>query len=76
MPTKTAQTWVKAFESRTDLSKFGPDALLLFSLQLRFSIEDISLVASTSLTEGGDDKKADLVCAACYLLRHFDPEIG
>jgi len=51
----------EAFNSRTDLEKHGVDALLLFALQLRFSIEDIDLVASTSLTEGGDDKKADLV---------------
>ncbi len=51
----------EAFYSRTDLEKYGVDALLLFALQLRFSIEDIDLVASTSLTEGGDDKKADLV---------------
>ncbi len=51
----------EAFRARTDLEKYGVDALLLFGLQLRFGIEDIDLVASTSLTEGGEDKKADLV---------------
>ncbi len=50
-----------AFESRDDLKQFGVDALLLFALQLKFGIEDISIVASNSLTEGGDDKKADLI---------------
>lgn len=50
-----------AFQARDDLAGYGVDALLLFALQLRFSIEDIDLVATTSLTEGSDDKKADLV---------------
>ena len=30
-----------ALQSRTDLEKYGDNALLLFSLQLRFEIEDI-----------------------------------
>lgn len=60
MDTKGFSFWV-AFESRDDLSQFGVDALLLFALQLKFGIEDISIVASNSLTEGGDDKKADLI---------------
>ncbi|MFC2020366.1 AIPR family protein [Chloroflexota bacterium] len=50
-----------AFTLRDDLIQFGVDALLLFALQLKFGIEDITLTASNSLTEGGDDKKADLV---------------
>lgn len=57
-----------AFTSRDDLNQFGVDALLLFALQLRFRIEDIEVVASNSLTEGGDDKKADLV--------YIDSEVG
>jgi len=36
------------FESRDDLKQFGVDALLLFALQLKFGIEDISVVASNS----------------------------
>ena len=51
----------KAFTSRDDLKKFGSDSLLLYALQLKFGIEDIILVASNSLTDGSDDKKADLV---------------
>ncbi|MCK4734130.1 MAG: AIPR family protein [Methanophagales archaeon] len=51
----------KAFQSREDLKSFGNDALLLFALQLKLPIEDIISVASTSLTDGKDDKKADLI---------------
>lgn len=50
-----------AFNSRTDLKKFEPDSLLLYAIQLKFQIEDIDILAATSLTEGYDDKKADLV---------------
>ncbi len=60
MVTNGSSFW-EAFKSRDDLEKFGPDALLLFALQLRFGIEDISMEASNSLVEGGDDKKADLI---------------
>lgn len=50
-----------ALESRTDLMKYGDNALLLFTLQLRFEIEDIDVVATNSLTDGSNDKKCDLV---------------
>lgn len=50
-----------AFKSREDLKQFGRESLLLFALQLKFGIEDIGSTASTSVTEGADDKKADLV---------------
>jgi hypothetical protein len=60
MATSDSAFWA-AFKSRDDLAKFGPDALLLFALQLRFSVEDISMEAIDSLVEGEDDKKADLV---------------
>ena len=55
-------SFIEAFESRTDLKKYQSNALLLFSLQLRFLIEDIDTIASVSLTDGGeDDKKCDLI---------------
>lgn len=60
MTTYKSAFW-KAFNSRTDLQKYGVDALLLFALQLKFGIEDIDIVAGTSLTEGSEDKKADLI---------------
>jgi hypothetical protein len=50
-----------ALESRTDLIKYGDNSLLLFTLQLRFEIEDIDVVATNSLTDGSNDKKCDLV---------------
>ncbi|MBD2055000.1 AIPR family protein [Oculatella sp. FACHB-28] len=53
-----------AFEARSDLKKYQEDALALFALQLRFQIEDIDIVATSSLTgklTGGDDKKCDLI---------------
>lgn len=60
MVIKKSPFW-EAFESRTDLKQYGVNALSLFALQLKFGIEDIDLVAEDSITEGGDDKKADLV---------------
>lgn len=51
----------KAFDEREDLKEYKRNALMLFALQLRFRIEDISLVASNSLTDGSDDKKVDLI---------------
>lgn len=57
----TSQKWYGAFNSfRTDLA-LTDDAIALFALQLKFSIEDIQNVASESLTGGGDDKKCDLL---------------
>lgn len=50
-----------AFTSRDDLKQFNMDALLLFALQLRFGVDDIFTIAANSLTEGSDDKKADMV---------------
>lgn len=55
------QSFWSAYKERSDLKRFGEDALLLFALQLKYGIEDIITVATNSLTEGGDDKKADLV---------------
>ncbi|MGU3406787.1 AIPR family protein [Methylobacterium brachiatum] len=57
----SSQRWYGAFNSfRTDL-QLTDDAIALFALQLKFSIEDIQTVASESLTGGGDDKKCDLL---------------
>jgi len=54
-------TYQAALQSRTDLTKYGDNALLLFTLQLRFEIEDIDAVATNSLTDSPNDKKCDLV---------------
>jgi hypothetical protein len=39
------------FEAREDLAKFGPNALLLYALELQFGIDDIVTVAATALTD-------------------------
>lgn len=67
MVIRASKFW-DAFESRDDLKQYGFNALLLFALQLKFGIEDIDIIAANSLTEGSDDKKADLV--------HIDAEEG
>src|ERR1700689_3149637 len=59
-------TWKTSFESRADLKQYRDTGIGLFALQLRFRIEDIVAVAADSMTDGSDDKKADLV--------YIDPE--
>jgi len=54
-------TWQIALKNRTDLTQYGDNALGLFALALRFGLEDLATVASESLTDGSDDKKADFV---------------
>jgi hypothetical protein len=58
----------KNFQSRTDLSKYEDNALLLYSLQIKYDIDDIHEVASTSLVDGPNDKKTDLI--------YIDPELN
>lgn len=57
---KTGGFW-DAFKERDDLSKFSPNGLILFAMEMKFGIDDISTVASESLTDGCNDKKADLI---------------
>jgi hypothetical protein len=54
-------TWKAAFAARSDLSRYGDDAIGLFALALRFGLEDLETVAAESLTAGNDDKKVDIV---------------
>ncbi|HNP19717.1 MAG TPA: AIPR family protein [Fulvivirga sp.] len=49
------------FNKRTDLNKYRDNALLLYSLQLKYGIEDIQSIAADSLVDGYNDKKTDLV---------------
>lgn len=54
--------YISDFSSRSDLiEKYTNNSLLLYALQLRFNIDDIVSVASDSLTDGGGDKKCDLI---------------
>ena len=54
-------TYYTNFVARTDLARYSDNALLLYTLQIRFGIEDIDEVAIDSLVDGSDDKKTDLV---------------
>lgn len=60
--------YTKDFDSRSDLSKYSSNSLLLYALQLRYEISDITAVASEALTDGGNDKKCDLI--------YVDQDIG
>ena len=59
MPTES--TAMRAYEMREDLTPYGSNGLLLFAVQLRLGVEDIEGLAATSLTDGPNDKKCDLV---------------
>lgn len=55
------ETMWSAFESRDDLKKYKDNALLLFALQMKFQIDDITGVASDCLTDQKNDRKCDLI---------------
>ena len=55
-------TFYPNFASRNDLiEKYNDNSLLLYALQLKYSMEDIDQLATDSLVDGSDDKKADIV---------------
>lgn len=54
-------TWRTALKQRDDLSKFGNNAIGLFSLALRFDIEDLESTGAQSIVDGSGDKKNDLI---------------
>ncbi|ALV01396.1 AIPR family protein [Bacillus velezensis] len=58
---KENYSFLQAFESREDLVQYGSEALTLFGLQLKYSIEDIHSVAVESITDGPNDKKCDVI---------------
>ncbi len=57
-----------AYANNSDYQKFENNGLLLFALKLKFNIEDIVSAGVDSLTDGSDDKKADLI--------YLDTELG
>lgn len=66
---ETEMNYIVDYRARTDLiDKYKNNSLLLYALQLRFNISDITVIASDALTDGGDDKKCDLIYVA--------PEMG
>lgn len=54
-------TWRTALKRRDDLNKFGNNAIGLFSLALRFDIEDLESTGAQSIVDGSGDKKNDLI---------------
>ena len=65
---KNKCSWIPCFDSRKDLAAFKENAVMLFALILKFGIDDVVGLASASITDGGDDKKTDLI--------HIDTESG
>lgn len=58
---ETDATWRTALKERDDLVKFGNNAIGLFSLALRFDIEDLDSTGASAVVDGGGDKKNDLI---------------
>lgn len=71
------EEWESTLNARSDLQKYGDNAIGLFALALRFTLEDLDSVAAQAITDGSDDKKCDLlfvdsdegaaVVAQCYV---------
>lgn len=61
--------YINDFNNRRSLiDTYGNNALLLYALEMRYEIPDIIAVANEALTDGGDDKKCDLI--------YIDSEMG
>lgn len=54
-------SWKNAYESNSDLTEYGDNGLALFSLALKFGVDDLQNIAADAITDGYDDKKLDLV---------------
>ena len=58
---KATFSFIGAFESQADLRPYGNNALPLFAVGLHLSVEDLASFATDSLTDGPNDKKADII---------------
>lgn len=77
MSTGVATGWRAAFQVIKDNSQLPDDALGVFAINLRFSLDDVQSIAAEAITGGGDDKKCDVlyvdkerriaVIAQCYM---------
>lgn len=56
-----AKTVLDTLETRQDLEEYGDNAIALFALELRFSLDDIRTVADEALTDDKQDHKCDLL---------------
>lgn len=53
--------WETAYAARDDLTPFGAEGVGVFSLGLRFGLDDLQTVAAESITDGPGDKKIDVL---------------
>ena len=58
---KDTFSFIGAFQSETVLAPYGNDALPLFAVGLHLGVEDLETFATDSLTDGPNDKKADII---------------
>lgn len=52
---------IEALKQRTDLDQYNDNKILLFAIELALESDDIHTIAATSLTDGTNDKKCDLL---------------
>jgi hypothetical protein len=55
------KNWAEAYAVMRENYSLADDAIGVFALNLRFSLDDVESVASEAITGGGDDKKCDVV---------------
>ena len=54
-------SFIGAFQSEAVLKPYGHNALPLFAVGLHMGVEDLATFATDSLTDGPNDKKADII---------------
>lgn len=52
---------LRNFEVREDLKQYKSEAWALFALELKFDIDDIHSVAASTITDGKNDRKCDII---------------
>lgn len=62
---KSPKTALDYYEKRDDLKNYGGEGLGLFALALRYSENDLDSIATSSILDGQNDKKIDIL--------HLDP---
>ncbi len=54
-------TFIAAFQADTELRQYKPNDLAIFALALYLGLDDIQDFAANAITDGGDDKKVDIL---------------
>ncbi|SHN73312.1 AIPR protein [Paenibacillus sp. ov031] len=54
-------TSLKYFETREDLKRYNSEAWALLAIELKFNIDDIHSIAASTVTDGKNDRKCDLI---------------